>query len=509
MLNLNVDKHGRSGPVRHGASAVLASMAAVCIAATGTGVSMSAGGDRLPLPEPVSDDDFYDSGRPPQAEIELGRMLFFDKILSGNRNIACATCHHPNLASSDAVSLALGEGASGLGRDRAAGSGQPVLGRVPRNAQALFNLGAREFTWMYNDGRVEQDVDGAWHSGFSTPAREQLPPGLDSVLAAQAMFPVQSPVEMAGHKGENEIADAVSVDRLGGPDGVWDLLAGRLRAVPGYVAMFQAAFPDVSRPEHVTFVHAANAIAAFEAVAFRADDSPFDTYLRTGNGDVLGASARRGMQLFYGRSGCSDCHAGKFQTDQRFHAIAMPQIGPGKGDGADSSYFEATGFPVRLEDRGRYRVTADPADLYRFRTPSLRNVELTGPWGHDGAFASLEAVVRHHADPVGSLAAYDPSQAILPKPEAVIEASAVGATLRFAAVNPARLGDYRKRDTWLHANAKLRDALARANELPSRRMKDAEVIDLVAFLKALTDPTSRRLDYLVPATVPSGLPVAD
>jgi cytochrome c peroxidase len=436
-------------------------------------------------------------------------LLFFDKILSGNQDIACATCHHPKHASTDAVSLGLGTGASGLGPERAAGPDQPVFGRVPRNSPALFNRGALAFSTLFHDGRVERDPDGAWSSGFWTPARDQLPPGLDSPLAAQAMFPVLSSVEMAGHKGENEIADAAAADRLAGPDGAWDRLAARLRAYPEYVSLFRAAYPDVRTPDEVTYVLAANAIAAFEATAFRADRSPFDAFLNTGDAGVLDEPARRGMDLFYGEAGCANCHAGPFQSDQGFHAVAMPQIGPGKGDGANDSYWRATGFPARLEDYGRYRVTFDAADLYKFRTPSLRNVELTGPWGHDGAYASLEAVVRHMLAPAASLESYDVDQAILPKPQAVISASGSGAALRFDPVNPARLADYRKRDGWVQGNPELRAAIAGANELPSVALDDAEVADLVAFLGALTDPTSRDLEHLVPAAVPSGLPVAD
>jgi len=458
----------------------------------------------------VADSDYYDDGAPGVARVALGQALFFDKILSGNRNISCATCHHPGHASSDAVSLSLGEGASGLGPERTAGPDHPVFGRVPRNSQALFNLGAREFGWLYHDGRVEEDTDHAWDSGFWTPAREQLPPGLDSVLAAQAMFPVLSRVEMAGHKGENDIADAVSVDRLGGLDGAWDRLAARLRAIPAYVAMFRATYPDeVEIASDITFVQAANAIAAFEATAFRADRSLFDRYLRTRDSGVLPAAARRGMDLFYGDANCSDCHSGPFQTDQKFHAIAMPQIGPGKGDGADDSYWRASGFPVRLEDRGRYRVTFATEDLYRFRTPSLRNVSLTGPWGHAGAYASLEAAVRHHLDPTGSLESYRIDQAVLARPAAIIEETATGSSLRYEAVNPARLADYRRRDGWVQGTPRLREAIALANELPPRELSNADVADLVAFLDALTDPTSRDLAHLIPSAVPSGLPVGD
>ena len=382
-----------------------------------------------------------------------------------------------------------------------------MLGRVPRNAQALFFVGAKGYRRLFHDGRVERDDHNNWPSGFWSPAREQLPVGLDNVLAVQAMFPVLSPIEMAGHKGENEIATAVAKDELAGPEGAWALIARRLAAIPAYVALFQAAYPEVQGPEDVTFVRAANAIAAFETVAFRADGSPFDRYLETRDNSHLTPAARRGMALFYGTAGCSQCHSGNLQTDQEFHAIAMPQIGPGKNDGFDQSYWQATGFAARLEDEGRYKVTRDPADRFKFRTPTLRNVELTGPWGHAGSYQSLEAVVRHHADPVGALNSYRAALTQLPPLTQVNEKTAVGSRLIHRPVNPARLIDYLRRDTWVQQNAKLRGAIAAANELAPRPLSDDQLDDIVAFLKALTDPASRDGHGLVPPSVPSGLPV--
>ena len=92
----------------------------------------------IPLPPPLSDADFAPVS--PQKS-RLGQLLFYDPILSGNRNISCATCHHPLAGTGDALSLPLGEGAIGLGTSRGIGSG--VEERVPRNAPALWNLGAR------------------------------------------------------------------------------------------------------------------------------------------------------------------------------------------------------------------------------------------------------------------------------------------------------------------------------------------------------------------------------
>jgi mono/diheme cytochrome c family protein len=123
---------------------------------------------------PARASDFYDAARPPDAKVALGRALFFDKVLSGNRNISCATCHHPDRASSDGLSLPLGEGAVGLGPKRRAGSTVPVFGREPRNSQALFNLGATEFDSMFHDGRVAEDPYNNW--GNPTGAIDSGPP---------------------------------------------------------------------------------------------------------------------------------------------------------------------------------------------------------------------------------------------------------------------------------------------------------------------------------------------
>jgi hypothetical protein len=94
----------------------------------------------------------------------------------------------------------------------------------------------------------------------------------------------------------------------------------------------------------------------------------------------MSGDALKGMKLFYGRADCADCHSGTFQTDLEFHAIGIPQIGPG---------FGGVGFQGR-EDFGREGVTGDPEDRYKFRTPSLRNVALTAPYGHDGFYRTLE-----------------------------------------------------------------------------------------------------------------------
>jgi cytochrome c peroxidase len=422
------------------------------------------------VPAPATDADFYPRNEPKE---QLGRLLFFDKELSGNRNISCATCHHPLAATGDGLSLPVGEGAIGLGVTRDTGLGDDAVEeRVPRNAPFVFNLGAVQFSTMFHDGRVQ--ADPTQPGGFRSPAGADLPQGLDNALAVQAMFPVTSATEMAGQAAENDIAISAAAGLLAGPGGVWDLLAQRLQAIPDYVALFQAAYPGIATAEDITYVHAANAIAAFEAAAWRCDESRFDQYLR-GDGSSLTKAERRGMNLFYGKADCSSCHSGTFQTDHQFHSIGMVQIGPGKGDEADGH-----------GDFGREQVTGDPADRYRFRTPSLRMVAQTGPWGHAGAYDSLEAVIRHHLDPALAMAGYDPSQLVLPSRE-----------------------DLDAIDLVVQSDPFRREAIADSAEIDPLGLSDGEVADLIAFLHSLTDNACLDLRRDVPPAVPSGLTLAE
>ncbi|MEM9344050.1 MAG: cytochrome c peroxidase [Pseudomonadota bacterium] len=393
--------------------------------------------------------------------VRLGRLLFYDPILSGNQNISCATCHHPRLGTSDGVSLSLGEGGTGLGPERTANVENLPEQRLPRNAPGLWNLGAEEFTVFFHDGRLEADPGQPY--GIRTPLGAEMTRGFQSPLAAQAMFPVLSPDEMAGHYSENDVSQAVRMGLLSQPGGAWDIIAGRVADVPEYAAAFGAVQPG----EPVRFTDIANVIADFIAFEWRADASPFDLAMK--GGAPLEAEAQRGVQLFYGTAGCSSCHAGWLQTDHAFHAIGVPQIGPGK----------AARFESHARDVGRMRVTGDTADAHAFRTPSLRNVTLTAPYGHSGAYATLEDVVRHHLDPVGALGGYDPGIAILP-------ALAGAEDLRILS-DPSEV-----------------KAIAEANVLAPAELSDADVAALIAFLGALEDPAER---LGVPESVPSGLPV--
>ena len=431
----------------------------VALLAAASGVSADIPG----LPAPLSDADF----RPINpAEAELGWLLFYDPVLSGNRDTACATCHHPAFGTSDGVSLGLGTRARGLGPGRVADPARPPVHRVPRNAPALFNLGAWEVETFFHDGRVA--VDPQAPGGFASPVGAALPARLAGPLAVQAIFPLVAPEEMAGEAADNPVGRAVAEDRLAGPDGAWELLVQRVVAIPGYAARLNMLHPEIAegaRPADIADI--GNALAAFMALEWRSDTSPFDAHLR-GQAPLTGAAAQ-GMALFYGDAGCAACHAGPLLTDHGFHAMGQPQLGPGtRADG---------------HDIGRAMVTGDGRDLYAFRTPSLRNVTLTGPWGHAGAFDDLGAYLQHHADPVAGVLRYAP-QVVLPPLAGVQDWPVMEDPL-----GPALI------------------AAAAGVDAPRRVLSAGEATALLAFLDALEDPEAVTGIFGIPDAVPSGLAV--
>ncbi|MDA1015456.1 MAG: cytochrome-c peroxidase [Planctomycetota bacterium] len=402
----------------------------------------------------------------PDAQLRLGQALFFDPLLSGNRDVACATCHHPTLAGGDSLSLSVGTGTmtpSRIGPARISGRGRRF---APRNSPDLFNRGSRYWSSQFWDSRVAITPDGYAIS----PAKAQLPPGIMNLLALQAMFPVTSRDEMRG-----AIQDAYNplhnneLAALGDKDwpAIWHLLMKRLLQVPGYQKLFMDAYNITLQDLHrLSFVQAANCIAAFETVAFSFDDSPFDEYMR-GNLEALSNPQKRGGIVFYGKAGCGRCHSGPLLTDQQHYNLAVPHVGPGK----DSKL----GLDV-----GRYAETKDCRDLYAFRTPPLRNVTETGPWMHNGSISDLRGVVRHHLNPVRSLLTYNP-ESHLTQPALKHAYSAKGGVIQ---------------------------QMIQGVDLSPIAITRQEFDDLMQFLASLTAPNlHERLRATIPTSVPSGLPV--
>lgn len=422
---------------------------------------------KINLPDPLTDDYFPVFS---DAEVELGQLLFWDKALSGNNNIACASCHHPKFGTSDGLSLGMGEGGVGLGPDRTPDPDNYPEQRIPRNSPALWNVGSNEYTALFADGRIEIDLSRP--TGFRTPLEDEMVSGFASLLSAQTMFPVLSGDEMAGHYHESDISMLVRQGRLTGDDGAWAAIAAKISEIPAYEQRFERVYPEIEAGRAVHFTDISNAIAAFMTVAFRSTDAPFDQMLR----DELGfdAAQMRGMELFYGEGQCSSCHAGSILSDMSYHAMGEPQLGPGKTER----------FEGHQRDMGRMRVTNDLEDAYAFRTPSLRNVTLTAPYGHSGAYSVLADYLRHHVS-TDDLNEYSIVDATLPamnvgKPD--LNPSA-GAGSDFRAISDAA---YRF----------------------ERDFTDDEIDDLLQFLATLEDPVAKNGGHIgIPDSVPSGLPI--
>ena len=408
------------------------------------------------LPRPLTDNDFLNFN---MEQAAIGHQLFYDPILSGNRNIACAHCHHPDFGTSDGLSLGIGEGGEGLGPNRTPGTGvNRIRKRIPRNSPGLWNLGGRDIHTLFHDGRLSKS--DAYGNGFNSPAQEWLPEGLNSLLAAQVLFPLTSQFEMAGNVAENQIIGAVH-DRI---DKGWPILAKRVRTDSRYGPAIVAAFDEVETSKDITISQIANAVAAFMAIEWRSTDSPFDQYL-TGAKDALSPHQKEGMGLFFGKARCSTCHSGPLLSDQKFHSLALPPFGPGR----------TRQWDPYARDVGRMGESNRLKDAYRFRTPMLRNVALTAPYGHNGAFPDLEGIIRHHLDPRISLATWKPEMAALPK------------------VPWLEHADFVVWDDQFEMNRQ-RNKI----EITPIQLSDAEIDNLVAFLHSLTGTTVNTPPFGVP-----------
>lgn len=328
---------------------------------------------------------------------QLGKLLFFSKALSGNLDTACASCHHPGLGGADGLSLSIGTGAidpavMGPGRRLANGAVS-----TPRNANTFFNVGLLD-NGLFWDSRVESlgklvTRNGAG-SGIRTPSTA---PGVadpnagQTLPAAQARFPVASVAEMRGPLlagSSDDMLRAHLAARLGN----YGTGAGQL-ATSAWLARFRTAFnqPNGTAEQLITFNNIATAIAEYQRSATFVD-TPWSRFLR-GDSTAISEEAKDGALLFFrqaaqGGAQCVQCHVGDNFTNERHHSIGFPHIGPGMGDGTAAS-----------EDFGRGRETQAAGDRYKFRTPSLLNIELSAPYGHAGTFADLTTAVAHYLNP--------------------------------------------------------------------------------------------------------------
>ena len=395
---------------------------------------------------------------------QLGKKLFFTKALGGDQDSACASCHLPTLGGGDALSLSIGTGADDpdlLGPGRTHPSGGPT---VPRNAPTTFNVAMWDSV-LFHDGRIESlgktpKASGADGMGIRTPDTEfgvVDPTAGSDLVAAQSRFPVTSPEEMRGFAFEIDNGTQSARYHLAARLGNYGDGAGELEQ-NNWPAEFETVFgsaPTVQ--ELITEQRIATALAAYERSQTFVD-TPWRAYVQ-GDTNAIDASAKRGALLFYnsvdaGGAGCTSCHIGDFFTDEAFHNLAIPQLGPGKADGS-----------LQDHDFGRFRETGNEDDLFAFRTPSLLNVEVTGPYGHDGAYTTLEGIVRHHLNPTQALEVYD-----------------------FAQLDPTVQTENCIANTFEALEKLEADQKAGRSQLQPVQLTDAEIGDLVSFLHALTDP---------------------
>jgi len=289
---------------------------------------------------------------PTAAKVRLGRKLFLDRRLSANGSLSCAMCHVPEQG------FTVNELATAVG----------FAGKsLPRNAPALYNAGYSRL--LFHDGR-EPSLDLQPFDVFLNPA-EMAMPSLGALVAAVARL-------------------------------------------PDYAEPFAAAFGEGGGSgQAISVQHVGDALGTYMR-SLASADSPFDRWRYGGDPGALSPAARRGFALFTGRAGCARCHTvgddSALLTDGAFHdtgiAVATDrrrraatpvrvELAPGVFTTVERRVLATVGDP-RPVDLGRFAVTQEPADRWRFRTPSLRNVALTAPYMHDGSLATLRDVVAYY-----------------------------------------------------------------------------------------------------------------
>ncbi len=316
-----------------------------------------------------------------RARVTAGRELFESKILSGNKDISCRSCHLDRFGSTDGLPLAIGVGGDGEGKVRYQNGG--VL--VQRNTLSLKGRGHPQFKAFFWDGKAQQDGQrivtqfGNYVTGFESP------------LAAAAILPL---VERDEFLGETSYLASNDIQAKVGDKVYYDKYmavgeAIRSRIINSNDASTRALREKLSAagidPQKLELVDIGNLLAQFIADEFRCEESNWDRYLK-GDLQALTTRQKEGAVLFFGKGRCASCHDGELFSDFEYHSIGTPQ-----GEFGPHS---------RHRDIGRAGVTNRLEDLYRFRTPPLIEVSSTAPYGHNGVFQTLEEVVTHHYNPM-------------------------------------------------------------------------------------------------------------
>ena len=266
------------------------------------------------------------------AKVELGRHLFYDKRLSINERTSCATCHLQERAFTEPRRFSVG-----------------TTGEVhPRNSMSLANVAyAASLNWA-NPSVIH--------------------------LERQPLTPLfgEDPVEM-------------------GMAGKEDLLISRLRAEPRYAVLFERAFPDAK--ERHTIEQVTKSIASFVRTMI-SGNSPYDRFKYEAQKDAISDSAKRGEQFFFSeRLECFDCHNGFNLSGTSNYLGKSPESTEFQNNGLYNIDGKG-GYPKN--NTGLYEFTHDAEDMGKFKVPTLRNIELTAPYMHDGSIATLDEVIEHY-----------------------------------------------------------------------------------------------------------------
>ncbi len=355
------------------------------------------------------------------ALADLGRLLFFDKILGLHGDNSCAGCHSPAFGFGDSQPIAIGVDNNDIvGPNRLGPRNQR---RSPLAANAIFYPAL-----MWTARFVALSGDPFDPSlGFKFPPPENIVTGEPTLLAAQASIPSTELVEMAGFTGITANPGPFGLRHFQFDDGHGQVLPApdttgfhnfpiqaavdaRLNSIPGYLEKFGEVFNDgvPLPPGGITISMRRRAIAEFQTT-LTAANAPLDRFAR-GDRHAMTPSQKRGALLFFGKAGCVTCHAVAGQANEMFsdfqpHRIGGPQLAPGFGIGTGNGIYDG---PGEDEDFGLEQAAGDPALRYTFRTAPLRNLKVAPAFFHNGAFGTLEAAIAHHLDVETSLRNYDP-----------------------------------------------------------------------------------------------------
>lgn len=271
-------------------------------------------------------------------KVNLGKLLFFDPILSGNRDVACASCHHPSSGFAERLDISIGVNGHGLGSKRRFNQPNDIP-FTKRNSQTVINTAFNGID--FNNRYDPQTAPMFWD------LRAQS-------LEKQALEPIKALEEMRGRSfSEAEILPEV---------------IRRLASISEYQQLFEDAF---GKENPISPENMARAIASYERTLVT-NHSRFDLYMR-GDKSAISLSEKDGFKQFI-LSGCGNCHNGPMFSDYQVHVLGVPDH-PKLSEldsGIDSSF--------------------------AFRTPSLRNLRFTAPYMHNGSFSTLQRVLEFYED---------------------------------------------------------------------------------------------------------------